>query len=159
MHDVSGKLYLGSGAFSHVYSVKPSDAKNYDAVIVKVPDSVAAVKSLENELKILRTLQNESIPSLYEDYLYLQVLWLEQRDVHSLFKCLPLRAHAGRNALDELLHLTLQDDRLSLVKVVAAGIKKVVDYDHAMAWFIWTFSLLASLLVAMPQHTVSFRCR
>jgi serine/threonine protein kinase len=41
-----------------------------------------------------------------------------------------MRAHVGRTALDALLRLTSQDDRLSLVKAVAASITKVLDYVH-----------------------------
>jgi hypothetical protein len=114
------KVYLGSGAFSHVYSATLNTAVpgEKDTVIVKVPESLAAVKSLENELNILKGLTNDGIPSLYVENL--QDLRLQQRHEQSIFKCLPLKAHVGHTALDTLL---LVQDRLSLEKAVVAGMK------------------------------------
>jgi hypothetical protein len=56
--------YLGSGAFSHVSSATLSApvAGEKDTFIVKVPNSLAAVKSLENVLKkILRALKKTKV--------------------------------------------------------------------------------------------------
>eukprot|EP00978_Attheya_sp_CCMP212_P009082 scaffold21373_cov57-Attheya_sp.AAC.6 len=117
------KDYLGAGAFSHVYSATLNTAVGgeKDTVVVKIPKSLAAVKSLENELKILKELSHDGIPSLYGG----------NPNLHEFrFAKASRTAHVGQTALEELLRLTHESEKLSLLEAVVAGIKNVLDYVH-----------------------------
>jgi len=124
--------YLGSGAFSRVYSIKHDNC--HSGIIVKVPKSIAAAACLRNELAMLQALGfHPGIPSpCYHRDKNLHSLHLAQRCERSSISCLQLKADVGSTALDALMQVADYggSTRPKLLENVVVGVIDALAFAH-----------------------------